>query len=67
MAESLLTSDRGPLLGLEPHTASQLATTLRAFGKRSQGAVIVCSQSLRLALARFVETFGGDTARARIG
>ena len=60
LAGATLVSDRGPLLGLEPENAAELATQLRSYQERAgDGAVIVCSQSLRLPLARFVETFGG--------
>jgi flagellar biosynthesis protein FlhA len=61
LAEALVAGERGPQLGLEPEVATRLAGALQAFERRSQGAVIVCSQSLRLALARFIEAFGGET------
>jgi len=60
MAAALVHSERGPLLGLEPHIATRIAERLLAY-QRDVGprGVIVCSQSLRLALARFIEAFGG--------
>lgn len=67
MAEALVASERGPLLGLEPDTAARLAATLQAHRERAQGAVIVCSQSLRLPLARFMEALGTGTTVLGLG
>ncbi len=63
LATSLVVGDRGPILGLEPASAARLAERLLSH-QRNVGArgVIVCSQSLRLPLARFLEAFGGTLA-----
>jgi flagellar biosynthesis protein FlhA len=63
MAAALVTGERGPVLGLPPPLATAVADRLLAFTHREGGrAVIVCSQSLRLALARFIEALGGTIA-----
>jgi flagellar biosynthesis protein FlhA len=63
MAAALVTSERGPVLGLPPVVATAVADRLLAFEHREGSrAVIVCSQSLRLALARFIEALGGTIA-----
>ncbi len=67
MAEALVASERGPLLGLEPDTATRLAATLQAYRERAQGGVVVCSQSLRLPLARFMEALGTGTIVLGLG
>jgi flagellar biosynthesis protein FlhA len=63
MAGALVHSERGPLLGLDPHVATRVAERLLAH-QRDVGShgVIVCSQSLRLPLARFIEAFGGTSS-----
>ncbi|MBV8164300.1 MAG: FHIPEP family type III secretion protein [Candidatus Eremiobacteraeota bacterium] len=63
MAAALVSGERGPVLGLAPADAAALAERLLAFERREGShAVVVCSQSLRLALARFIEALGGTTA-----
>ena len=60
LAKALLEGERGPVLGLEPVGATRIAERFLAYqGSAGRGGVIVCSQSLRLPLARFVEAFGG--------
>jgi flagellar biosynthesis protein FlhA len=63
LAAAMVFSDRGPMLGLEPLVATRTAERFLAY-QRDVGArgVIVCSQSLRLPLARFIEAFGGTLA-----
>jgi len=63
LAAATVASERAPVLGLEPDAAARLAGWLRAYQERAcAGATIVCSQSLRLPLARFIEAFGGELA-----
>ena len=63
MAAALVTGERGPVLGLAPAVATTVADRLLALERREGArAVIVCSQSLRLALARFIEALGGTIA-----
>ncbi|MDQ6766305.1 MAG: flagellar biosynthesis protein FlhA, partial [Candidatus Eremiobacteraeota bacterium] len=59
-AAATIQSDRGPVFGLDPLDAARTAERLLAY-QQDVGArgVIVCSQSLRLPLARFIETLGG--------
>jgi len=60
LAASMVFGDRGPILGLEPSAATRTAERLLAYQKDvGPRGVIVCSQSLRLPLARFIEAFGG--------
>jgi flagellar biosynthesis protein FlhA len=63
LAAATIIAERGPQLALEPSSAARIAERLRAY-QLDMGArgVIVCSQSLRLPLARFVEAFGGTLA-----
>ncbi|HEV2037752.1 MAG TPA: flagellar biosynthesis protein FlhA [Candidatus Eremiobacteraceae bacterium] len=60
LAAATIQSDRGPVFGLDPLDAARTAERLLAY-QQDVGArgVIVCSQSLRLPLARFIETLGG--------
>ncbi len=63
LAAATVASERGPLVGLEPESAARLAQRLCAYQRLAyDGAAVVCSQSLRLPLARFVEAFGGELA-----
>jgi flagellar biosynthesis protein FlhA len=63
LAAAMVFGDRGPILGLEPSAATRTAERLLAYQKDvGPRGVIVCSQSLRLPLARFIETFGGTLA-----
>jgi len=63
LAAATMALERGPVLGLEPQVASALAARLQSFARKAgRRAVIVCSQSLRLALARFVEALATDIA-----
>ncbi len=59
LAGSVVQTERGPLLGLEPERARALHDTMRAKGSDGR-TVLVCAQPLRLPLARFVETAGLD-------
>jgi flagellar biosynthesis protein FlhA len=60
LAAAMVFGDRGPILGLEPSAATRTAERLLAYQKDvGPRGVIVCSQSLRLPLARFIEAFGG--------
>ncbi|MBC5805526.1 MAG: FHIPEP family type III secretion protein [Candidatus Eremiobacter antarcticus] len=63
LAAATAFSERGPILGIEPALARVLApkfqSVSRALGSR---AAVVCSQSLRLALSRFLEACGTSIA-----
>jgi flagellar biosynthesis protein FlhA len=68
LAAAMVQSDRGPIIGLEPDAAAVLAQSLRAYEeRRGGGAAIVCPQSLRLPLARFVEAYGGHLTALGLG
>ena len=61
LAGAIVVVEKGPLLGLEPSAASGFAQQLQVFARKAAPrATIVCSQSLRLPLARFVEALGAD-------
>lgn len=61
LAGAIVVVEKGPLLGLEPSTAAAFAQRLQGFARRTAPhSTIVCSQSLRLPLARFVEAIGAD-------
>jgi len=63
IAGAMANTERGPIIGFEPPFAVEFAQKLQAFERTAaQRAVIVCSQSLRLALARFIEAVGVDIA-----
>ncbi len=68
LAAATILSERGPQLALEPSAAVRVAERLRVY-ELGMGArcVIVCSQSLRLPLARFIEAFGGSIAVLGLG
>lgn len=63
LAAAVVLVERGPILGLEPAFATDFAAKLQRF-RRDAGRriAVVCSQSLRLPLARFVEALGADIA-----
>ncbi len=51
-----IVTDRGTMLGLQSDAAQELAECLRAVTMRTKGRpIIVCSQSVRMPLARFTE------------
>jgi flagellar biosynthesis protein FlhA len=59
VAAAVVPTDQGPQLGLAPQTAMRLSAALVAYeGRAGARAVIVCSQSLRLPLARFAHLCG---------
>jgi flagellar biosynthesis protein FlhA len=61
LAGAIVQTERGPVIGLEPDAAGAFAQALRAYEERAGGAAaIVCSQSLRLPIARFIESYGGQ-------
>ncbi|HLW36976.1 MAG TPA: FHIPEP family type III secretion protein, partial [Candidatus Eremiobacteraceae bacterium] len=63
LAAAIVMVERGPILGMEPGLAADLAVKLQTFRRAaSRRTAIVCSQSLRLPLARFVEALGADIA-----
>jgi flagellar biosynthesis protein FlhA len=56
LIDALVTTERGPFIGLEPEAAERLRNDLAAAAVRRGGAVVVvCGRQLRLALARFAE------------
>lgn len=60
---AIISDERGPLLALDLEPARALAGKLRAHAERERGlAVVACTQSLRLPLARFAETCGTKVA-----
>lgn len=63
LAAATAFSERGPILGIDPALARVLAPKFqavsRALGPR---AAVICSQSLRLALSRFLEACGTSIA-----
>lgn len=63
LAAATVASERGPVLGLEPDSATRIATWLARYRERAGAdAVVVCSQSLRLPVARFLEACGAQLA-----
>jgi flagellar biosynthesis protein FlhA len=67
LAAAIVQSERGPVIGLDPQAAAAFAETLRNYQERNVASTIVCSQSLRLPVARFVETFGGQLTVLGLG
>jgi flagellar biosynthesis protein FlhA len=68
LATAIVQSERGPVIDLEPDAAAVLAQSLRAYEeRRGGGAAIVCPQSRRLPLARFVEAYGGHLTVLGLG
>jgi flagellar biosynthesis protein FlhA len=68
LAAATVMGDRGPILGLEPSTAARVAEQLSSYEECcARRGVIVCSQALRLPLARFVEAFEGQLAILGLG
>ncbi|HXW50898.1 MAG TPA: flagellar biosynthesis protein FlhA [Candidatus Acidoferrales bacterium] len=67
MAAALVVGERGPLFGFEPDVAGRIARALQGYQERARSGIIVCSQSLRLPLARFIEAFGGDVRVLGLG
>jgi flagellar biosynthesis protein FlhA len=68
LAAATVNGERGPVLGLEPQLAARLAVALRSYEERAFGKpTLVCSQSLRLPLARFVESYGGQLSLLGLG
>jgi flagellar biosynthesis protein FlhA len=63
LVAALIADDRGPLLALDLEPARALAAKLRAIASKAQGRpVVICTQPLRLPLARFAETCGTHVA-----
>ena len=63
LAAAIVMVERGPILGMEPGLAADFAVKLQTFRRAaSRRTAIVCSQSLRLPLARFIEALGADIA-----
>ena len=62
LSASVAATERGPALALGPSAAQALAAELRALSRDGVGrATLVCSQTLRLPLARFAELCANRT------